>query len=52
MLKAFAIALAMTTAQSAVAVDNDGAKAPTISKSIVVVEKPMGKKRPRNTRFD
>lgn len=50
MLKAFAIALVMSTAQPAV-VTEEGAKAPTVSESIVVVEKPMGKKRPRNRRF-
>ncbi|MDM7859985.1 hypothetical protein QTP81_05175 [Alteromonas sp. ASW11-36] len=50
MLKAFAIALVMSTAQPAVATE-EGAKAPTVSESIVVVEKPMGKKRPRNRRF-
>ena len=51
MLKAFAMALVMSSAQTAVTVDVEGAKAPTVSKSIVVVEKPMGKNRPRNTRF-
>lgn len=52
MLKAFAIALVVSTAQPAVATDAEGAKAPTVSKSIVVVQEPKGKRRPRNTRFD
>ena len=43
MLKAFAIALVMSSAQPAVTTDAEGAKAPTVSKSIVVVEKPMVK---------
>ncbi|MBT0587523.1 hypothetical protein [Alteromonas oceanisediminis] len=48
MLKAFAVALLMTSAQPAVSANAEGAKAPTVSKTIVVVEEPAGRKRPRH----
>jgi hypothetical protein len=50
MLKAFAVALVMSSAQPAVPADAEGAKAPTVSKSIVVIQEPAGRKRPRNKR--
>ena len=50
MLKALAVALVMSSAQPTVPADAEGAKAPTVSKSIIVIQEPKGKKRPRNLR--
>lgn len=49
MLKAFAVALVMSSAQPVVTAEMEGAKAPTVSKSIIVIQEPAGRKRPRNT---
>lgn len=48
MLKAFAVALVMSSAQP-VMDKAEGAKAPTVNDNIIVVQEPAGRKRPRNT---